>query len=207
MRCYNNHAEQMGVNHRWTGLLLFFAVMLLSLVSPQRILALDTGEPANQIKIMADKLTFEKENNYAEFSGKVTATEKNTILTADNMKIFFKDTISSNESSALNNNNIKMILATGHVRIVFDDNEATSDKALYSLQENILELTGENTRVLNGGNSITGEKITIFRTDGSITVEGGDNDQVNALFYSTDALIGQDNDGSQAPKAHQSSHE
>ena len=185
-------------------MLLLSVALFLSVGSVQRIQALDTPEPDSQINIMADKLTFEKDNNYAEFSGKVKATEKDTILTADNMKIFFKDSMTSGESSTLNNNNIKSILATGHVRIIFDDNEATSDKALYSLQDNILELTGENTRVLNGGNSITGKKITIFRTDGSITVEGGDNDQVNALFYSTDALIGQENDGSKAQETHPS---
>ena len=186
---------------------LLCALMILGFGVPQRLHALDTTEADNQIKIMADKLTFEKEHNYAEFSGKVKATEKGTILTADNMKIFFKDKMNSDESSTLNNNNIKAILATGNVRIIFDDNEATSDKALYSLQKNTLELTGDNTRVLNGGNSITGKKITIFRTDGSITVEGGDNDQVNALFYSTDALIGQENDNSQTQKTHPYPHE
>jgi len=150
------------------------------------------SENTNKINILADKLVFERENNFAEFSGHVEATEKDTVLTADNMKIYFNKDMATRQEASFNNQNIKEIHASGNVRILFDNNEAVSENALYSIENNVLVLTGNNTRVTNGNNFIVGEKITIFRADGSISVESSQQNRVQAEFYSEESTIGKE---------------
>ena len=51
-------------------------------------------------------------------------------------------------------------------------------KAVYTYKNEVLVLTENNPKVITDGNSVTGEKITLFQQDGRITIEGG----VNAVF-------------------------
>lgn len=140
-------------------------------------------ENTNKIKILANKLVFEREKNIAEFSGNVTATENGTVLTADTMKIYFSETMEENREKSVNSRNIKEIYANGNVRITFDDTIAVSENARYAVPENMLVLTGKNTRLTRGGNSIVGNKISIFRADGRISVEGDTTNRVHAEFF------------------------
>ena len=147
----------------------------------------DTAGEKNKINIMANTLIFDNEGRFAEFSGKVRAVEENSVLTADKMKIFFSSEMKNKtDGQIINQQSIRKILAEGNVEIQFDDNLAVSEKAEYSLEKNILVLTGENTRVTNGKNYITGNKITINRVSGSVSVEGGGNGRVEAEFISDD---------------------
>lgn len=136
----------------------------------------------SKINILANKLVFEREKNFAEFSGNVKATEKDTVLTSETMKIYFSDTLEKGQEKTVNSRNIKEIQASGNVKITFEDTVAISEKAVYSIQDNVLILTGKNTRLTRAGNSITGDKITIFRSDGRVSVEGSSQNRVQAEF-------------------------
>ena len=48
----------------------------------------------------------------------------------------------------------------------------------------VLVLEGENSRVQSGKNILTGSKITIYRKDEEIKVEGSPQKRVKAVFYS-----------------------
>ena len=62
---------------------------------------------------------------------------------------------------------------------------ATTQQAVYTIDKNVVVLTGENSTVTSGKNIISGSKITISRADGHVKVEGGSENRVKAVFYST----------------------
>jgi len=45
-------------------------------------------------------------------------------------------------------------------------------------------LSGNNSKIVSGNNSISGEKITLYRTTGRINVESSGGKRVEAVFYS-----------------------
>jgi lipopolysaccharide export system protein LptA len=59
-----------------------------------------------------------------------------------------------------------------------------AEEAIYIVKSRILLLTGPNASITSGKNTVSGEKITLFRADGRIQVERGRDKQVEAIFYS-----------------------
>jgi len=47
-----------------------------------------------------------------------------------------------------------------------------------------ITMTGENSKVISGKNSISGTKIILYRNDGRIKVLGGKKKRVEATFFS-----------------------
>jgi lipopolysaccharide export system protein LptA len=81
------------------------------------------------------------------------------------------------------------MVSTGNVIIKFDDRVATSDQAVYMTETRILILTGPGSTIKSGNNSVTGDKITLYRNDGRIYVESSGEKRVKAIFYSGDKGI------------------
>ena len=79
---------------------------------------------------------------------------------------------------------IKKLVANGNVKIYFDNRVAVTPQAVYNIETEILILSGDNSRIISGNDSISGEKITLYRTTGRINVESGSEKQVEAVFYS-----------------------
>ena len=48
----------------------------------------------------------------------------------------------------------------------------------------MLVLSGPNSKIVSGSDSVAGEKITIHRANGRINVESGGEKRVNAVFFS-----------------------
>ncbi len=78
---------------------------------------------------------------------------------------------------------IKKIVANGNVQIKFDNRVAVTQQAVYITENRVLVLSGANSKVISGNNSISGEKITVYRTDGRIQVESGKEERVEAVLY------------------------
>ena len=81
------------------------------------------------------------------------------------------------------------MVSNGNVIIKFDDRVATSDRAVYMTETKILILTGPGSTIKSENNSVTGEKITLYRDDGRIIVESDSEKQVKAIFQSGDKGI------------------
>jgi lipopolysaccharide export system protein LptA len=47
----------------------------------------------------------------------------------------------------------------------------------------VLTLSGENSRVVSGKNTLTGSKIVLNRSEGKALVEGGSTGRVKAVFF------------------------
>ena len=71
-----------------------------------------------------------------------------------------------------------------NVKIIFDDKTAISQRAVYTTDSRILVLTGPDSKIISGKDSISGEKITLYRADDRIIVESGKEKQVEAVFFS-----------------------
>jgi lipopolysaccharide export system protein LptA len=60
---------------------------------------------------------------------------------------------------------------------------AVTSEAAYMNESRLLVLTGPDSTVKSGQNSIVGAKITLDRASGRITVENSVENQVKALFF------------------------
>jgi len=148
---------------------------------------IEKGQAAggDQIQIVADKLITNPVEKYAEFSGDVKTTHPNFVIVSDTLRIYYKDDLPGlNKSQTGNQELIKRIVARGNVTITSDNYTAKTQSAEYDLDTMIMVLEGENSTVQSGKNILTGSKITIYRKDEKIAVEGSPQKRVKAVFYS-----------------------
>ena len=182
-------------NQNLCCILLFFAAVFMLVVglvatpsgyADEKPRDTDTRNIAKEqkIHITADKLISDSNADYAEFIGNVRATQEDTVITADKLKIFFKKIPHDKKKPAVGEEAINEIVASGNVKIKFDNRVAVTRQAVYNTETGVLVLSGNNSRIVSGNNSISGEKITIYRTTGRINVESSDEKRVEAVFYS-----------------------
>ena len=136
------------------------------------------------IHITSDKLIADKKAGYAEFIGHVKATQEESVITSDRLKIFYKKNIANKGALSVSGESIHKIVAKGNVEIKFDNRVATAQQAIYNTETMVLVLSGNNSKIISENESISGEKITFYRIDGRINVESGNKKRVEAVFYS-----------------------
>ena len=125
-------------------------------------------QPAGKIDIRSDRLDIDNEKRIADFSGNVVARQAETVIEADRLQVYYK------ESGGESVDTLEKIVATGNVRIQFENGLAETPEAVYSMDKRVFVLTGAGSRVTSGKSHIAGEKITLRRDDGRVTVEGGE---------------------------------
>ncbi len=135
------------------------------------------------IHITSDLLTTDNETGSVEFSGNVRATQGTTVIVSDRLKVFYKEDADSAQKISGGTGAVEKIVAIGNVKINFDDKQAVSDEAEYTTQTQVLVLSGPGSKVTTENESISGAKITLYRSDGRIKVEGGKGKQVEAVFH------------------------
>ena len=149
-----------------------------------------TGSPQadneNRIYITADKLITDTNEKNAVFVGNVRATQGTTVITSDRLKVYYREQPGQQQQPEADADVISRIIAQGNVKIVFDNQVATTAHAEYLADEGIVVLSGSDTTIVSGSNSISGNKITLFRNDGRIQVEGSKEKRVEAFFHSQD---------------------
>jgi lipopolysaccharide export system protein LptA len=137
---------------------------------------------SQRIHITADKVIADLEGGEARFVGNVRITQGLTTVTSNRMNVYYKDVDSKNKNGEVKNSVYK-IIATGNVRIHMEDLIAFTDEAVYITKTETLTLSGSNSRVISGENSITGSMFIVSRANGNIIVEGSNQDQVQAVLY------------------------
>ncbi len=183
--------RQMTLKAMVRGVAVSISIFMFSAVfSPAAAFAEEQKPAENQqppeepIQITADKLESNAEEKYAEFSGNVKASQGNFKITADTLRIYYSGDLINSEKQASNEDRLKKIVAKGNVEIVSEQYEAKANEAQYDVETMIVVLAGENSTVTSGKNSISGSKITLYRADGRVKVEGGPHKRVNAIFFS-----------------------
>ena len=176
----------------WIGAQHVF-IMLMVLFGSQTVAA--ASETADQIikkndkeniRITADKLVAQVDTGQIEFVGNVRATQADTVITADRLKIYYNPEIIKKQSRAKQTESIEKIIATGRVKIIYDNIMAETEKAEYLAKSAILILTGDQSKVTRGEHTITGTKFTLHRLDGKLTVESSEEGRVKAIFKGTE---------------------
>jgi len=137
-----------------------------------------------KLLITSDSLMTDNEAKYSEFIGNVRATQGPNIVTSDKLRVYFKEAMSNSQNPVASADSIQKLVATGNVIIHFDDKVAVAQRAVYITDTRILVLTGTDSKITSGKDSICGEKITLFRADGRISVERGIEKRVEAMFFS-----------------------
>ena len=137
------------------------------------------------ILIKADQLISNNEEKYAEFIGNVNVTQGELVITSEKLRIYYQgELINTEETSDKNEDMLKKIIASGNVKIVSSQYTAESDKVEYDTASMTITMTGEDSKVISGKNSIAGSKIILYRNDGRVKVLGSKKKRVEATFYS-----------------------
>jgi lipopolysaccharide transport protein LptA len=165
------------------AILFIFTFSILSQVTAQPTEDTDEfGFGTGQIRITSDQLIADSKENSAEFIGNVHAIQEDTIITSDHMKVYFKKGATENNKEPAPDTLVKLVI-TGNVEIKFDDRVAQTQKAVYIAEKKRMVLTGPNTKIISGKDTVIGEKITYFRDHGRIEVEASQGNRVEAVIY------------------------
>lgn len=164
------------------GLIILFVLGAGSLQAQQNPLS----SPLNnkeEIKITADTLDADNRNRTFVFGGNVKVVQGTTVITSEKLKVWYKSDDGEQGATKDGNSRIQDIEASGNVVILFDGRTAKSDTARYSTENETLTLMGDNATILDGKNTISGSKITLYRARDRITVEGSSKGRVEAVFF------------------------
>lgn len=168
-------------------ILVFISFLSISIVSLNHIEASEKIKPKNnkasKIRITSNRMKAVSKAKYAEFIGNVRAVQGKFSLTSDVLRIYYTEG-SEESSKPVKKGSISKIVAKGNVHIKAEDFTAVSDLALYLPGPMIIILKGSNSKVTSGENSIVGSKITYYRNDGRIKIEGTPDKRVEGVFYS-----------------------
>jgi lipopolysaccharide export system protein LptA len=139
-----------------------------------------------KIKITADNLSVDNQAKFAEFSGNVKAQQGANNIRSDTLRVYYKGDLGEDEKSASGQDAIEKAIASGNVKITFDDKVVVSDEAEFINEKQMIILSGPNTKFITGNSSIAGEKITIHIETGQVSVAGTKKNRVEAVFYPGD---------------------
>jgi lipopolysaccharide export system protein LptA len=170
---------------RQVGTLL--AMMLLS-VSPswaQDAASESEKSGGDRIHVVSDRLITDTEAKTAEFIGNVRATQGDTVIVGDRLKVYY-ESADEKQNKGEENATIRKIIASGNVTIQMDDKVAVSEQAVYLTESGILVLSGANSKITSENNSVSGDKITLYREEDRMEVEGSSKERVEAIFYPKD---------------------
>ena len=136
------------------------------------------------IIITAEQLDSDNKAKFAEFIGNVKATQEDFVITSDKLRIYYKGELLNTEKKGNDEEVLKKIVATGNVNVTTDQYIAKTETLEYDTVAMTIILTGENSTVLSGKNSITGSKIIIYQKDGRVKVLGSKKKRIKAEFFS-----------------------
>jgi lipopolysaccharide export system protein LptA len=135
------------------------------------------------IQIVADELISFNEEKYAEFIGNVKVTQGEFTITSDKLRIYYRGELLDTEKKDSEEDAIRKIIATGNVRITSEQYTAEAEKAEYDTTTMTVVLSGKNSKVISGKNSISGPIIRLNQKSGQVKVEGSATERIKAEFF------------------------
>jgi lipopolysaccharide transport protein LptA len=143
----------------------------------------DSGSSKEPIEIVADRLVADNTEKWADFTGSVQATQGSFSMTSDALRIYYEGDLMNPPEDKSTEQSIQRLVATGRVHIVTERYVADTERAEHVVATDVLTLTGPNSRVVSGKNTLTGYKIVLIRSEGKAFVESSGSERVKALFY------------------------
>ena len=169
-------------------IVVYLLIWLMCSAAMAQSPAENSGKAQSSVEITADELISHGDKNYAEFIGNVAAVQGNFSINSDALRIYYNASGTNITTNSTKPEALEKIVAIGNVVIKADSRRAETERAEYSLKEDKVVLSGENSTVTDGKNTLTGSKITWHRDTGQISVEGSEEKRVKAVFYSTQGL-------------------
>jgi len=143
------------------------------------------AKPENTpIIITAEQLDSDNKAKFAEFIGNVKAIQADFVITSDKLRIYYRGELLNTEKKGNDEDALKKIVATGNVTITSDQFVAKTETMEYDTASMTIILTGENSTIINGKNSIAGSKIILYQKDGRVKVLGSKKKRIKAEFFS-----------------------
>jgi len=142
-----------------------------------------SGSSKEPIEIVADRMVTNNAERWADFTGSVKATQGASTMTSDALRIYYEGDLLNPPRGKSTQESIQRIVATGRVHIVTEKYVADAERAEHVLATDIMTLTGPNSTVVSGKNSLTGSKIVLNRSTGSAEVESSGSQRVKAVFH------------------------
>lgn len=135
---------------------------------------LNTSANESEITIVSNKLNVEMNKRKSTFTGNVYAYNDTLKVWSDEMIINLK-----NEKDE-----IKEILAKGNVKIVrlVEESEIYGDTANYSLEEEVVIITGNVVVIEGSGNQVKGDELVVDLKSSSSIMVGSSSQRVEALI-------------------------
>jgi lipopolysaccharide export system protein LptA len=149
---------------------IFLLCLILVAVAPAAFAA--PAASREPLKIKSDTLRADNENKTAVFEGKVVARQGDLTLYSDRLVISY-----SGEARELSR-----VEASGNVRIMQQNRQATGAHAVYEPKEARIILDG-NPKVVQGDDVITGKLITYYVNEQKSVVTGGPSQRVEAVIH------------------------
>ena len=173
----------------WIMIAVTFCLVLgfIDYGSAEKLTAAAVKNGIEDLHATANKVIFDSAEQYAEMIGNVRVTQGQTVITSNNLKIYYQKQSKTISNELPGNDAVEKIVAKGNVRIELDSGIAISDEAVYHTKTRELILTG-NAKLLRGENTISGSKIIINRKNGRVTVESSGEKPVEAFIFSNEKL-------------------
>jgi len=169
---------------RWFGAAILVAAVTLFSGTAWAAEKSKSGQAENEpIQIVADELISFNEEKYAEFIGNVIVTQGEFKIASDKLRIYYRGELLETDKKGSDEDVIKKIIATGNVKITSEQYQANADKAEYDTDTMIVVLSGNNSKVVSGKNSISGSVIRLNQKSGQVKVEGSPTRRIKAEFF------------------------
>jgi len=147
-----------------------------------------THDSSRPVDITSDSLEVDDKSGVFVFRGDVVAKQDSATIYSEQLDVYYtqkKSALADDGSDDTQSRSIEKIVARGSVRIVQKERIATGERAEYVYADGSVVLTGSPT-VVQGDNTIAGERITVYLDDERSIVEGGARERVQATFVPDD---------------------
>ncbi|EFI33617.1 OstA family protein [Desulfonatronospira thiodismutans ASO3-1] len=139
-------------------------------------------------EITSRDMTFKGAENLIVFSGDVYVRRPDFELWSDKLYVYLRSDADMDETApeAGEDDDIEKIVARGQVRIQGEGREGRSGLLTYYPDTEIVELE-QDPRLIEGKNSVEGEKIVLNLKDNTSRVYGSEERRVRVIFHSDDS--------------------
>jgi lipopolysaccharide export system protein LptA len=120
-----------------------------------------SGSVSDMIDIESDRMDVDTQKGVAVFKGNAKATQKDIVVRGAVLTLKFDDATKK----------VNTLIAEKDVYIHWQDKEATCEKAVYRLDDESLDLTG-NVLVTRGEERLSGQRVAVDMKTNRQSVEG-----------------------------------
>jgi lipopolysaccharide export system protein LptA len=145
--------------HRFLKIFFIISIIAPSLLYAQELK--DIYDRSDMVEIEADRLDVDTQKGQAVFQGNVKAKKGDILVKGSTLTLFYNNTTQK----------VSSLIVDGNVSLFWQDKEASCDKAVYKLDEELMELVG-NVIISKGEERLSGQKVVVDMVSNTQVVEG-----------------------------------